>query len=345
MKKKILLLIIFSFVLISGCGKKEEENPKDTEKKDNEVVVEEKVEIVDLESNTRPYAVVVNNYPGAVKVHSGLNKAYMVYEFPIEGGITRSLALFKDVSDVKIGTVRSARHDYLDYALENDAIFVHFGWSKSAEQDISSLKINNIDGNTSDSSVFWRENPLKLASEHTVYTNLSKVIEYNTNKKKYRSTTDVKPPLNYVTNEVELSSYEDSIVANNVKLSYSGSFNVEFKYDSNSKVYNRYVKGNAHTDYFTKEQYTAKNIVVVLLDWGVVSKYADAAGNNYLDLYNTGKGNGYYITNGYARKITWEKKDRSSQTVYKYADGSIVDINDGNTYVMFQSNSNGVGLK
>ena len=43
--------------------------------------------------------------------------------------------IVKDKKDVRIGTVRSARHDYLDYVLENDAIFVHFGWNAPAKLD------------------------------------------------------------------------------------------------------------------------------------------------------------------------------------------------------------------
>lgn len=337
MKKKLFILIIVFLVLITGCSKKEEQKNSEQEQE-----VQKKISIVDLESDSRPYAVVINNFPSAVKVQSGLNDAYMIYEFPIEGGMTRSLALFKDKNDVKIGTIRSARHDYLDYALENDAIFVHFGWSHTAKQDISKLSINHIDGNTNDPSVFWRENPENLATEHTVYTNLSKIIDYNINTKGYRNTTEIKPPLNYTTDEIKLDEYEDSKIANSIEMSYSGAYKIGFSYNNETNKYDRIVNGISHTDYFTKEQYNCKNILVVLLDWGYVSGHADLAGNNYLDLYNVGSGKGYYITNGYAKEINWNKEDRSSQTKYTYSDGTEVEINDGNTWVVFQSNSQGV---
>ena len=70
--------------------------------------------------------------------------SYIIYEMVVEGGITRYLALFKDVNVERIGTIRSSRHYYLDYALENDAIYVHWGWSEFAQRDISTLGINNI---------------------------------------------------------------------------------------------------------------------------------------------------------------------------------------------------------
>lgn len=335
--KKTLVLIFASCLILTGCGDKKKDNKKETTKKEPEVKVEEKIKIIDMDSKTRPYAVVINNYPSATKVQSGLQQAYMIYEIPIEGGMSRSVALYKDVTDVKLGTIRSARQNHIDYVLENDAIFVHFGWNYKAQADIGSLGINYIDGNSSDPTPFWRENPLGLATEHTVYTNLSKVISYNKNTKKYRTTTDAKPPLKYTTDEVDLSKSEDAKVANNITIPY-GSVNVGYTYDTNTKRYKRYVNGGAHTDYFTKQHYDCKNIIVLSVGIGYLSGHGDMAGNSYLNINNIGSGSGYYITNGYARKITWSKESRGAQTKYKYADGTEVEINDGNTWVMIKSN-------
>jgi len=335
--KKVVMLFC-GLLLLTGCGKevKKEKKPKS---QNDEVKIEEKVDIIDLESNSRPYAVVINNYPDAVRVQSGLNEAYIVYEFPIEGGMSRSLALYKDKQDVKIGTVRSARHNYIDYILENDAIFVHFGWSHEAETQIVQMGIENIDGNYMDPKPFWRENPEGLATEHTVYTNLSNIIDYNNTVKKYRTTTEKDVLLNYVPTDVDFSKYEDSKEANEVMLTYGYSYNVKFVYNSETHKYDRYVNGNVHKDYFSGEKYDTKNIIVVLLDWGVLKAHKDAAGSNYLDLYNVGSGNGYYITNGKALPITWKKDSREGQTKYLYGDKEI-EINDGNTYIMFNNNNN-----
>lgn len=327
-RKKLFILSLLGLFLITGCGKsnKKEEN-KDIQGETK------KVTIVDENSNSRPYAVIVNNYPSAVKVHSGLDKAYIVYEFPIEGGYTRSLALYKDVSDVKIGTIRSARQYHIDYALENDAIFVHFGWNHPAQDKETSLGIDYIDGNSRDGSVFYRENPVGLATEHTVYTNLASVMEYAKNTRGYRTTTEVKQPFKYSYDEISLNSYNDSIQANSVNLPYSNSYNLTYTYDESSKKYLRTYNGNTHTDYFTGEQYSSKNIIIEFVETGVVNNYKDTAGSNYLDLNNIGSGTGYYITNGYARKINWSKESVSAQTVYTYEDGTPLTVNDGNTFI------------
>lgn len=332
MKRKYILgFLLASLCLISGCGNKTEENTNN-DNKDNDTadVQDTDIKIIDLNSNSRPYAVVVNNYPKAVKVQTGLSDAYMVYEIPVEGGMSRSLALFKDKTTAKIGTVRSARHNFLDYALENDAIFVHWGWSHHAERDIPLLGINNINGLYD--SPYWRENPEGLATEHTGYTGLDKLIKTAASKG-YRQTSTSKPVLNYSSSEIDLTSVEGNKLANTVEIPYSDIYSVKFTYDSTNKNYKRYVNGVAHTDYFTKEHYTAKNIIVVKLDTPYSSD------NYYLDLKNTGTGEGYYITDGLAVPITWNKKDRQSKTIYKYLDGTEIKVNDGNTYVMLQSNS------
>lgn len=56
--------------------------------------------------------------------------------------------------------------------------------------------------------------------------------------------------------------------------------------------------------------------------------------DNYCwNLHTVGRGEGYYITNGYAVPIQWSKPDRYSKTVYTYADGNEINVSDGRTYI------------
>ena len=348
MKKRLVVLLLVVLLLVSGCGKKEEKVDSNKDK-NNDVQVEPKVEekkltIIDEDSKSRPYAIIINNLPSAMKVQAGLDQAYMIYEFPIEGGYSRSLALFKDKTTNKIGTVRSARQNYIDYALENDAIFVHWGTNHPAADVIKETKVNNIDANSS-SKPFFRDNPEKLATEHTGYTSLEKLIDYATNTKKYRLTTDVKSPLKYTTDIVDLSKASGAKEAKTVELNYSGSYKLKYVYDENTGRYQRYYNNKEHKDYFNGNKFDTKNIIITLIGTGKVSGYTDTAGTNYTDLYNIGSGSGYYITNGYAREIKWSKESRSTQTKYTYADGTEVNVNDGNTYINLFDKSKSVSIK
>lgn len=287
-----------------------------------------KLKIVDENSKTRPIAVMINNNHQAWP-HAGLDDAYITYEIIAEGGITRMMAIFKDKDTAKIGSVRSARPYYLDYALENDAIYVHYGWSEDAKSDISSLGVDNINGLTT-SSVFWRDTSLNKASEHTAFTSMEKINTY-AKEQGYDRDTNKELLLNYSVDEISLKDKEDAKKADKIYIKYSYYTDTSYEYDPDKKVYLRSMSNTPHKDAITGQQYTAKNIIIT-----PIKNYAyDSYGRQKLE--NIGSGEGYYITDGYAVPITWEKSGRSSQTVYKYkSTGKEIKVNDGNTYIQIQ---------
>ena len=328
-KKK---LIIFLILLIAGFGTYAYFHQKDLEKLMNNVKTvkkaKPKLKIVDPDSDTRPIAVMINNHRQARINHSGLQDAYIVYEAIVEGGLTRMMALYKDKKTDRIGSVRSSRHYFLDYAMENDAIYVHFGWSPQAQSDIKKYDINNINGLT-DGNTFWRDTSLGVSKEHTAFTSIEK-IKATAKEKGYRMKTDKDLLLNYKIKPVSLAKKQGAIQANNVVLPYSSYSKTSYTYDAEAKVYKRYVNDEAHIDKPTGNQYTAKNIIIVKVDNNSIDSYGRQ------DIDNVGDGEGYYITNGYAVPITWSKGSRSEQTVYKYENGEEIEVNDGNTFIQLQ---------
>jgi hypothetical protein len=154
-------------------------------------------------------------------------------------------------------------------------------------------------------------------------------------KLKYEDTTKKDLMLNYSVDEVDLSKMEGSKVANKVNITYSNSTETNYVYDSDNKVYLRYVNNVEHKDYSTKEQYTVKNIITYQVSNHTLS--GDVKGRQDID--NIGSGSGYYISNGYAVPIKWSKKSRSAQTIYTYEDGTEINVNDGNTYIQIQPKS------
>jgi len=297
------------------------------EKQEEKIKETPKLKIVDEDSDSRVYAVMINNSHKAWP-HAGLQDAFLNYEIIVEGGITRIMSLFKDANTEKIGSVRSARHYFIDYAMENDAIFVHHGRSPQALSDINTFKIDNIEG-LYDSKGFWRDTTLKKAYEHTSFTNIEKinsVIE----TKGYRNTTESDLLLNYSIEEVDLSELEGAIKADNINIKYSSYHTTSYTYDSDKKEYLRVMSDEEHVDAITGLQYRTKNIIT----YKVKNNTIDSTGRQDLD--NVGSGEGYYISNGYAVPITWKKISRSSKTVYKYLNEKEIDVNDGVTWIQIQ---------
>lgn len=323
-----------------GLGNQAIKNPKPPTPK--------KLTIIDEDSNSRPIAVMIDNNVGN-NSHYGLQQAYLTYEIIVEGGLTRLMALFKDKNVSQIGPVRSSRHYFLDYALESDAIYAHFGWSPYAQNDIKKLAVNNING-MYDSAPFWRVT--WLYAPHNVLTSTEKLYDY-AKIKNYPLESDSWQLLNYSTDEINLEklnkanrkkeSSDDNIlnptVANNIQIIYSYSQNRSYIYDNNQKVYLRYMNNNPHVDAESKENLAYKNIIIEIVN----NKTIDSDGRQ--ELYTVGSGTGYYITNGYSLPIIWEKQERKAKTTYKYENNDIIKINDGNTIIEVISSQDNIDIQ
>lgn len=323
------LIIILVILIIAAGGTLAYKISKDKENKNTETEVskveeqKKEKEVQVFKGNERPIAVMIDNHSDAWP-QAGLNKAYMVYEIVVEGGETRLMALFKGQDLDKIGPVRSARHYFIDYAMENDAIYVHFGQSPQAQSDIKKYSINDINGIAEDGTTFWRVKD--KAAPHNAVTSTEKLIQSAKNKK-FRTTSKEKSVLNYSAEEVNL---ENGISANEITIPHSDLQTVKYKYDEDSKKYVRYARGKEQTDWETKESVETKNIIITLCDNYTLS---DVENKGRQGLKNIGTFDGYYITNGKAIKIKCTKNVRDEKTVYKDLQGNEIKVNDGNTFV------------
>ena len=330
-KKIGRVLVVLLVLIIIGAGGflgykilKDKENIEPVAEGEDILVApvdEKKVQI--FSGTDRPIAVMIDNHSDAWP-QVGLQKAYMIYEIIVEGGETRLMALFKGANVEQIGPVRSARHYFIDYAMENDAIYAHFGQSPQAESDIKKYNINDINGIAEDGSTFWRVKG--KAAPHNAVTSTEKLLA-SANKKKYKTKSTNESVLNYTTDEVNLSEGQGAI---SVTIPHSDRQTVKYVYDEAKKVYKRNARGKAQTDWTTGETITTKNIIITFCDNYTLS---DSENKGRQGLKNIGTFDGYYITNGKAIKIKCTKDSRESKTVYKDLNGNIIKVNDGNTFV------------
>ncbi|NLM44527.1 MAG: DUF3048 domain-containing protein, partial [Clostridiales bacterium] len=125
----IIITIILSMTVV-GCQPKQE--PAETIVIEEEVIEEpEPVEEVAKEEyiclltglgveneediKHRPVAVMIDNERNA-RPQSGITEADIVFEMPVEGNITRYMAIYHHLPSEKIGPVRSARPYFIDKA-------------------------------------------------------------------------------------------------------------------------------------------------------------------------------------------------------------------------------------
>ena len=327
---KVLIAILVVLIIIAGVvlAYKITQDKNNTEAISGEenketVAVEEEKTVQIFSGNDRPFAVMIDNHSDAWP-QSGLNQAYMVYEIIVEGGETRLMALFKGVDLDKIGPVRSARHYFIDYAMENDAIYVHFGQSPQAQSDIKKYSIDDINGIAEDGTTFWRVKD--KAAPHNAVTSTEKLLE-SAKSKNYRTTSTEESVLNYVVDEVNL---EEGLAADTITIPHSDLQTVTYEYDKENKVYVRYARGEEQTDWDTDEPVTTKNIIITFCNNYTLS---DSENKGRQGLRNIGTFDGYYITNGRAIQIQCIKNARDEKTIYQDMNGKEIQVNDGNTFV------------
>lgn len=348
--------LIVSFLLVAtcgvvaagcGCGKKAAEEPA------SEVVmatesVEETEEVVrdkdrsqltgenigEEAASKRPLAVMIGNTVDALPQY-GVGQADVLYEVPVEGGLTRLMAIFQDYSGLdKIGSVRSCRHYFAYYALEYDAIYVHYGQAIYAEELLGSGLVddlNGLDGNI-DSLTYYRDKDRKAPHNAFIYTDgINAGIEY----KEYDTQLpdDYQGHFNFNTddkNEIQLTDGTDAVV---VRPGYPID-KPWFVYNSEDGKYYRFQYKQEHTDENTGEQLSFKNVIFQYQDSSVIDE-----AKGYLDVTTTGTGKAQYITNGKLMECTWQKDDESSPARYYDANGKEITINQGKTCICVISNN------
>ncbi len=265
---------------------------------------EEILEITVKEINPA-IAVVINNHP-ASRPSSGLQKADLVYEFLVEGGATRYLAVFRTLQEANfnIGPIRSLRPYFAVQALEHGGIVAHSGYSTRTRQMIQGLGVFQI-GDTG--SNFWRDSSRR--APHNLYTNINNL---------YRAAGD-RPQVmekTYVLDEEQPAAIFGK--ADVIEIDYSPHNRVRYEYDPEERLYYRFINGEPHTELETGDQFTAARVIIRY------TPHRNVPGSEGLvDIDLQGSGTGVLYEKGYEYQVTWERT--GDQTVYQYIRGGEVE--------------------
>lgn len=306
-------------------------------------------------ASQKPFACMIENGDGDLPFY-GLSKADIIYEALAESNITRMMGIWQDYESIdKIGTVRSCRSYYAAASKEYDAFYGHWGLSLFAVPTLSTMKGYDMDGmggsasypkvlqdnspNLSGGILFDRESG--RSSVHSVYATGARVAstieKYDTYTKE--STKGLGPHFNFANpNEtVTLDSYanaEDAVVA--VPGGYTDKKRY-FIYDDSTGLYMAYQKGAKQMDECYGAQLSAKNLIFQDCTYSIYSGIdSDYDSHKYKNIQLSGKGKGYYVTEGKAIPITWEKAgdDTDGEVTHYYdEDGNEITVNTGTTWI------------
>lgn len=357
MKKyaKLILMLGLAGTMLMGCQKKADEpeeptpTPAPTEEVQEETPTPEAIAAEEPEpaqsavpegyvtsyltgeyvpeaiGRRRPIAVMLNNVKAACP-QAGIANAGVVYEAPVEGGITRLMGVFEDYDNLeKIGSMRSCRDYYIFYASGFNAIYTHYGQSAYALPFLDLPEVNNLSGLADyGEQVFYRTTDRK--SPHNAYTSfagIQKGIEICGYSQEYAENFVPGYAFCDVDDDIELPGVADASI---VKPGY---FLNEpwFEYNPEDKLYYRYQYGDKQIDELTGEQLAFKNIILQYSSW---RNYDE---NGYLNIDVDEPNVGKYIVNGKAIDITWKKHDPWGATYYYDTNGNQIRLDTGKTFV------------
>lgn len=282
--------------------------------------------------NLRPVAVMINNMSGIEKVQTGVAMADIIYETEVEGGITRMMAVFKDISKAQqIGCIRSARYAYVDLAAGHDALYVHCGLdSRYCQAHFNELNSDHIDINTGVAGKYGFRQSNGLAYEHTMYTTGEKLVSAQQGMKR-RTTTEKQGWISFAPYDEE-AAVIPATSAQKVHIRFSGAASNSFTYNETTGMYERTKNGQFLTDYKTGERVAVKNVFVLTTTMGYYSN------GHHRNISLTG-GDGYYIVNGKYEQIKWTKGGANDSFKFTKADGTPFTAQAGSSWVCIANKS------
>ena len=253
----------------------------------------------------RPIAVMMAG-DNVARPLSGLSQAEIVVEMPvITGSVTRLMGVYVCNLPDEVGSIRSARQDYISLVRGWDAIYVHWGGSHFALDELKTGKrytgedlgkVPDIDA-ISSSGPFFRKST--VPAPHNGFVSLPKVIEL-AKKREYALETNLEGYKFQSKNTIEAEKQDSK----NGKLyvGFGGVFATSWEYNTEDNSYTRYWAEQKDVDRGNNDaEIKAKNIVVIRASSRQIE-------GQYNEVTIYGKGEGKIYHNGQEETITWKKE-------------------------------------
>lgn len=279
----------------------------------------------------RPVAVMVNNVPEALPQY-GVAKADIIFEIPVEGDLTRLMALYADYTQVpKVCAIRSCRYYFPAFAKGFDAFYVNWGMDETIRDYVKGLKIDQFDGMSNPYKLFGRDSARRKSGyslEHTGYFDGTKFAKAIQADGKRTDLLENKRGTAFQFYDVGVVKSPQGETCTKAKVNF-GATTATLTYDEATKTYLKQINGKNHMDGVTGTQLAFTNVFVLETSISV----RDTQGHKKVDWKGTSKGTGYYLSNGSMQKIKWSKADEGSYLRFYDQAGNELTINRGKSYI------------
>jgi len=287
--------------------------------------------------NDRPVAVMLNNIKNALPMQ-GQSEADILYEVPVEGGITRLLGLYQDPSQVPaIGSIRSARTYYLELALGHDAIYLHAGGSPDAYDKIPKWHVSALDGisgtygGQEGRTLMWRDEWRRknVGIVHSVITTGDAIARlFPTYNIPLEHPEGYTYEMAFTTDDGAVSAASGQ-AAVDLTVPFSSGKKTLFQYDGDRGEYLVSEFGEPFVDMNNDQQVSVTNVIVIKTACKMIA--GDDKGRITVDL--TSGGEGWYACGGKYVPISWTKEFPDGQLRYFDDSGAPLTLKAGKSYV------------
>jgi hypothetical protein len=248
-----------------------------------------------------------------------LSQARVVYEVPVEGGITRFFTLF-DVNDqvAKVGPVRSSRPYFLDWLAEyGNTSYWHSGGSKEALDLIKQFNIWDVN-EFYFGPYFWRSDDRE--APHNLYTSSDKwqklVLGTSHEETDWRGWLfSPELPNDFTTTDVD-----------SLQIKYESNYLVGWVYDKEKQRYIRKQNDKLINDQ-SGSSVVADTIIVQVVEIEVV----DDEGRKKIT--TTGKGDARIIRDEKMVRGYWQKDARTNRTRFYDIGGREIPLKPGKIWI------------
>lgn len=274
----------------------------------------------------RPVAVMMASDPEARPL-SGIGAADAVIEMPVTpNGVTRFMGIYQCQTPKEIGSVRSAREDFIPLAAGFNTIYAHWGGEHGALAELDSHVTDNINALQFDGTIFYRKSGIK--PPHNGFSNLDLLFK-QAKTFGYSLTKDFDGyPHTYAVPAKNISN-----IATKVTLDYPSPYNVAWLYNQNTNLYSRSRGDAPEIDKNTNQPVTAS--VIAVMD---TTSHILYQGDQYIVVNTTGRGSAEVYQDGIKITGTWKKDStkldsklyfyNSSGDEIKFAPGQIwIEVN------------------
>jgi DUF3048 family protein len=274
--------------------------------------------------NRPALAVKVENLPEA-RPQTGLDSADIVYEEPVEGGITRFIVVYQCSNAARIEPIRSARltdPDILDQF--GTPIFGYAGGVAKVEAKVHQRGLIDVNYEKA-ASAYHRDG--SRSAPHNLYSSTQALYA--------AAHTHGAPPAPVFTYSARPPA--GALLARTVHLPFSGSSDVYWKWSVKKKAWLRSHGTVPHT-LSDGMQVQATNVVVQVVKT-VLTDITDANGMPSPEVIATGSGKAYVFRNGKVIVGTWSRPSLSDLTVFRDASGNQIPLAPGTTWVELLPNT------